>query len=212
MALLYRALAIGTIGVVAPTTSVCAVGIPVLAGLALGDRPGAQVGAGIALAIVAIVLLGQESTHPEHPAPKPMQAGLPAGMWHALGSGVAIGLFFLLLARASPDAGLWPLVAARVAGIPFFAAIVLARGASFGMPRPILWLVIGGGALDMLANVLYLLATRYGDLSVAVTLVSLYPASTVLLARVVLRERLSRLQVIGMVGALVAVLLIVGGG
>ena len=212
VALLYRALAIGTMGVVAPTTSVCAVGIPVLAGLALGDRPGAQVGAGIALAIVAIVLLGQESTHPEHPAPKPIQAGLPAGMWHALGSGVAIGLFFLLLARASPEAGLWPLVAARVAGIPFFAAIVLARGASFRMPRPILWLVIGGGALDMLANVLYLLATRYGDLAVAVTLVSLYPASTVLLARVVLRERLSRLQMAGMVGALVAVLLIVGGG
>jgi len=66
--------------------------------------------------------------------------------------------------------------------------------------------------LDMLANVLYLLATRYGSLAIAVTLVSLYPASTVLLARVVLRERLSRLQMIGMAGALVAVLLIVRGG
>ena len=96
--------------------------------------------------------------------------------------------------------------------IPFFAAVVLASGASFRMPRPILWLVLGGGVLDMLANVLYLLATRYGDLAVAVTLVSLYPASTVALARVVLKERLSRLQVVGLVGALVAVLLIVGGG
>jgi drug/metabolite transporter (DMT)-like permease len=66
--------------------------------------------------------------------------------------------------------------------------------------------------LDMLANVLYLLATRYGSLAVAVTLVSLYPASTVALARLVLKERLSRLQLLGMVGALVAVLLIVQGG
>ena len=212
VALLYRALAIGTMGVVAPTTSVCAVGIPVLAGVALGDRPGALVAGGIVLAIVAIVLLGQESSHPEHPAPKPRHAGLPAGMWHALASGVAIGLFFLLLSRTRPEAGLWPLVAARVAGIPFFAAVVLASGASFRMPPPILWLVLGGGVLDMLANVLYLLATRYGDLAVAVTLVSLYPASTVALARVVLKERLSRLQVVGLVGALVAVLLIVGGG
>ena len=180
---------------------------------ALGDRPGALVGAGIALAIVAIVLLGQESAHPDHPAPKPRQAGLPAGMWHALASGVAIGCFFLLLARTRPEAGLWPLVAARVAGIPCFAAIVARqRRVVPDAARLACGWCIGGGVLDMLANVLYLLATRYGSLAVAVTLVSLYPASTVALARVVLKERLSRLQVLGMVGALVAVLLIVQGG
>jgi len=89
---------------------------------------------------------------------------------------------------------------------------VVATGASFRLPRGLAWLVIGGGVLDMLANVLYLVATRYGSLAVAVTLCSLYPASTVVLARVVLKERLSRLQVLGMAGALVAVLLIVGGG
>ena len=209
--LLYRALAIGTMGVVAPTTSVCAVVIPVLASVWRGERLPPLVGAGIALAVVAIVLLGQESAHPDHPAPRPPQYGLPSGMWHALASGVAIGFFFLLLANAKADAGLWPLVAARVAGIPCFAAIVVATGHSFKLPRGLGWLVIGGGVLDMLANVLYLLATRYGSLAVAVTLCSLYPASTVVLARVVLRERLSRLQVVGMVGALVAVLLIVQG-
>ena len=210
--LLYRALAIGTMGVVAPTTSVCAVVIPVLAGFARGEHLPAPVTTGIVLAVVAIVLLGQESAHPDHPAPRPPQYGLPSGMWHALASGVAIGFFFLLLANARSEAGLWPLVAARVAGIPVFAAIVVATGASFRLPRGLGWLVIGGGVLDMLANVLYLLATRYGSLAIAVTLVSLYPASTVLLARVVLRERLSRLQMIGMAGALVAVLLIVRGG
>jgi len=186
--------------------------IPVLAGFARGEHLPAPVTTGIVLAVVAIVLLGQESAHPDHPAPRPPQYGLPSGMWHALASGVAIGFFFLLLANARSEAGLWPLVAARVAGIPVFAAIVVATGASFRLPRGLGWLVIGGGVLDMLANVLYLLATRYGSLAIAVTLVSLYPASTVLLARVVLRERLSRLQMIGMAGALVAVLLIVRGG
>jgi drug/metabolite transporter (DMT)-like permease len=210
--LLYRALAIGTMGVVAPTTSVCAVVIPVLASLLRGERLPVLVGGGIALAVVAIVLLGQESAHPDHPAPRPPQYGLPSGMWHALASGVAIGFFFLLLANASAEAGLWPLVAARSAGVAIFAAIVVATGNSFRLPRGLTWLVIGGGVLDMLANVLYLLATRYGSLAVAVTLCSLYPASTVLLARVVLRERLSRLQLVGMIGALVAVVLIVRGG
>jgi drug/metabolite transporter (DMT)-like permease len=210
--LLYRALAIGTMGVVAPTTSVLAVLIPVLASVLRGEALPRLVGGGIALAVVAIVLLGQESAHPDHPAPRPPQYGLPSGMWHALASGVAIGFFFLLLANAKEEAGLWPLVAARIAGVPLFAAIVLATRAPFRLPSSLLGLVIGGGALDMLANVLYLLATRYGSLAVAVTLVSLYPASTVALARVALKERLSRLQVVGMAGALVAVVLIVQGG
>jgi drug/metabolite transporter (DMT)-like permease len=210
--LLYRALAIGTMGVVAPTTSVCAVVIPVLVGSLFGERPGTVVATGIALAIVAIVLLGQESTHPEHPASSPPRGGLPAGMWHALASGVAIGGFFLLVSQARTEAGLWPLVAARCAGVPFFAALAVTTGASFRLPRTLLVLLVAGGVLDMTANVLYLLATRYGDLAVAVTLSSLYPASTVALARVVLNERLSRSQIIGMVGALVAVVLIVSGG
>lgn len=210
--LLYRALAIGTMGVVAPTTSVCAVVIPVLASLVRGERLPWLVGAGILLAVVAIVLLGQESAHPDHPAPRPPQYGLPSGMWHALASGVAIGFFFLFLANAKADAGLWPLVAAKLAGVPCFAVIVVATRNSFRLPRGLAWLVIAGGVLDVLANVLYLLSTRYGSLAVAVTLSSLYPASTVLLARIVLRERLSRLQALGMVGALVAVVLIVRGG
>jgi drug/metabolite transporter (DMT)-like permease len=210
--LLYRALAIGTMGVVAPTTSVCAVVIPVLAGFLLGDRPGTLVVAGIALAVVAIVLLGQESTHPDHPASSPPRGGLPAGMWHALASGVAIGCFFLLISRARAEAGLWPLVAARAAGVPFFTVLAVATGAGFRMPPSLRAQLVFGGTLDMAANVLYLLATRYGDLAVAVTLSSLYPASTVALARVVLKERLSRLQVLGMVGALVAVVMIVRGG
>jgi drug/metabolite transporter (DMT)-like permease len=212
IALLYRALAIGTMGVVAPTTAVCAVALPVLVRVALGDRLPTLVAAGIVLALAAIVMLGQESTHPDPPAAPVSRAGVPAGLWLALASGVAIGLFFLLLSHARQESGLWPLVAARVAGVPCFAVIALTTTGSLRIAGGGVWLVIFGGTLDMLANVLYLLATRHGDLSVAVTLSSLYPASTVALARIVLKERLSMWQKIGIVGALVAVVLIVRGG
>ena len=80
------------------------------------------------------------------------------------------------------------------------------------MPRDIVLRAAAGGALDMVANALYLLATRRGTLSIVVTLVSLYPASTVVLARIVLGERLSRWQHAGIACALVAVGVIVGTG
>ena len=133
-------------------------------------------------------------------------------MPHALVSGVAIGLFFVVLAEARPESGLWPLVGARAGALPF---CVLA-GALVGqplrlVPRGAVLTATAAGIVDMTANVLYLLASRMGSLAVVVTLSSLYPASTVALARVVLGERLHRTQVIGLVCALVAVVLIVAG-
>jgi drug/metabolite transporter (DMT)-like permease len=213
VALLYRALAIGTMGVVAPITAVCAVIIPVLASLVRGVRPGAVVLGGIGLALVAIVLVSQQ------PAAGPVQvspvdtSGLPAGVVHALFSGVAIGVFFLLLAEARPESGMWPLVGARAAAVPACVLVALAEGVSMRrlLVRP-LTTAAAAGVVDMTANVLYLVASRMGDLPVAVTLASLYPGSTVILARVVLGERLHRLQLIGMLCAMAAVALIVAGG
>jgi drug/metabolite transporter (DMT)-like permease len=80
---------------------------------------------------------------------------------------------------------------------------------SFQLPRMLLLLAVVGGVLDVVANGLYLLSTHSGSLPVVVTLASLYPASTVLLARFVLKERLNALQVIGVITALVAITLIV---
>jgi drug/metabolite transporter (DMT)-like permease len=124
-------------------------------------------------------------------------------------SGVAIGLFFLTLARTAPEAGLWPLVTARAVSVSLFLAAALATGSTLKMAQRPLAVVVACGVLDMGANALYVLATQRGMLSIVVTLASLYPASTVVLARVVLGERLTSRQAVGMVSALAAVVLIV---
>jgi drug/metabolite transporter (DMT)-like permease len=212
VALLYRALAIGTMAVVAPTTAVCAVAIPVLAGVALGERPPAITIAGIGLALVSIVLVSQQRG--EAPAHDGRRGGtaLPPGLGLALLSGVAIGLFFLSLARTAVTAGLWPLLVARSVSLVLFGTIATAGRMPVRMARPVLLIAMACGVLDMAANALYLIAVREGPLMAVVTLSSLYPASTVALAGVVLRERLDRAQVAGIACALVAVLLIVSPG
>jgi drug/metabolite transporter (DMT)-like permease len=202
--LLYRALAVGRMAVVAPTTAVCAVIIPALAGFVGGERLSAVTVAGIGLALIAIVLVGQTRDHEVDVAPR-------RGIGIALLSGAAIGLFYLALARTSPAAGLWPLLAARATSTVLFGIVALAGGHSLRLERPVLRTVLAGGALDMIANALYVAASRGGPLSVVVTLSSLYPASTVVLARVVLGERLSPLQIAGVGCALVAVAMIVSG-
>jgi drug/metabolite transporter (DMT)-like permease len=133
------------------------------------------------------------------------------GIGIALASGVAIGFFFLALARTESAAGMWPLVAARAVSVTLFGAIALARGIPLRMTGAVTRIAIGAGAVDMAANALYLIATRSAALSVVVTLASLYPASTVLLARIVLGERLNRWQIAGVTCALIAIALIVGG-
>lgn len=207
VALLYRALAIGTMSVVAPTTAVCAVVIPVAAAMVLGDRPPVVSLAGIGVALVAIVLVSQARAAAAIPHQRPATRALLM----AMASGVAIGVFYLALARTSPDAGLWPLLAARGASTLLFAGMVFRSGrGGLGMPWRVLPMAIGCGVLDMAANALYLLATRRGALSIVVTLASLYPASTVVLARFFLHERLSRLQIAGVAACLAAIVLIVG--
>jgi drug/metabolite transporter (DMT)-like permease len=209
VALLYRALAIGIMAVVAPTTAVCAVIIPVLFAVVSGERPGALAIGGIALAIVGIVLVSQ-SDHPESERPERDGRAFSGPAFSlALLSGIVIGLFFVALAQTQEEAGLWPLIAARIASVALFAAMALAASQSLRVPAGVLGLVIAGGVLDMLANLLYLIATRSGPLSVVVTLASLYPASTVLLARLVLHERLRPRQWVGVVCALIAVVAIV---
>ena len=200
--LLYRALAIGTMAVVAPTTAVCAVLIPVAAETIAGERLGGRTFVGIVLALVAIVLVSQQSGADQ-------RSTRHKGLGLAVLSGVAIGFFFLALARTDAAAGLWPLVAARAVSVSLFLGLAVAHRQSLRMAARPLAIVVACGVVDMAANALYILATRRGALSAIVTLASLYPASTVLLARVVLGERLSWRQAAGIVSALVAVVLIV---
>ena len=205
--LLYRALAIGTMAVVAPITAVTAVVIPVVVSLLFGQRPEDQALAGIVVAPVSIVLVsGQEGA-------RPADGGrLPPGVGTALGSGVAIGFLFLMLGQTGTASGLWPVVAARSVSVVLVGTIAIAGRQTIRMPGRVAALTVGAGVIDAVANALYVLAAQQGPLAVVVTLASLYPASTVLLARVVLRERLSPRQTAGVVLALAAVVLIVSAG
>jgi len=206
VALLYRALAMGTMSVVAPITAVTAVTLPVVTSIALGERPGWIPVMGIALGIASIVLISRQTAHPPL-SPSAHRSGIRP----ALLAGIGVGIFLLALAQTRREAGLWPLFTDRIASVAFFAIVAVVTRRSVRMPLNLAALAIGGGALDMIANALYLLAVRIGPLSAVVTLSSLYPASTVLLARAVLGERLSVWQTTGVVTALVAVGLIVSG-
>jgi drug/metabolite transporter (DMT)-like permease len=132
------------------------------------------------------------------------------GILGGLGSGVLFGAFFIALDATPPDSGMWPLVGARVASA--LGALVLLRIVSRpAHPGPALPHIIASGALDVTANVLFLLATRGGLLSISALLSSLYPVVALLLARQVLRDRLHPVQASGVVGSLCAMALLVAG-
>lgn len=208
VALLYYGLAVAPMAIVAPVTAVSAVLVPVFVGVAAGETLSRQTLAGIALAAVAIALVGQGASNESSNAGGD---GVLRGIRIALPAGLVIGFFLVALQRTPPSAGLWPLVAARVVSIALFSAGAAVARHSIAMPRRVRLTAVAGGSLDMLANVLYLIAVRQGQLSVIATLSSLYPASTVLLARIVLGERLTSVQTAGIGGALTAIVLIVAG-
>jgi drug/metabolite transporter (DMT)-like permease len=227
--LLYRGLAEGPMNVVAPLTALTSAGVPVLAGTLLGERPSAAAWLGIGLAVVAGVLVGVTAGPSELPDPDDPSAARPArparrvarGVALALFAGACFGGFFVLIAQAAPTAGLWPVATARVSG-SLVAALVLVTvvraarsasesGAAGSVRRPGWWLAAACGVLDATANAVYLLAVQHGELSVVGGVVALYPASTVLLARVWHGERIGRVQRVGLALAVPA-LLLVGGG
>lgn len=196
--LLYQALAIGPMSVVAPVTALLAAAVPVVAGVASGERPGLGATVGMGMALVAIVLVSAEGGGSLRPADR-------RGVNYAMGSGLGFGLFFVALSYTGDDAGVWPLVAARLASVTVMVVLALAGRVdatiAAGPGRP---LTAAAGALDVLANVLYLLAVRRGLLSVVSVLSSLYPVSTIILARVVLGERFIAIQRVGMALAISA--------
>jgi drug/metabolite transporter (DMT)-like permease len=199
----FRTLARGVMSVVAPVTAVTAAAVPVLVGLLSGNSIGTWAGLGIALALLAVVLVSAES------GLSALRAARPAALGPALLAGSMFGLFFVLLDRTSEEAGLTPLVTARVASVALVAVIALGGGQSLRVTRAALPLVAASGVGDMTANALFLLATQAdGQLAITGVLASLYPVSTVVLAQVVLRERLAGAQVAGLLAAGAAVVLI----
>jgi drug/metabolite transporter (DMT)-like permease len=208
IAMLYRGLAIGTMGVVSPLSAVLGATIPMLFGIAVhGERPSWPAYAGIAAALIAVVCVSAAGDQPDgtrHVATPRQWFGLPAGVPEALLAGLAFGAFFIALAQTRANAGMYPLLAARITSV----VILGVGGAAFGgagslsIPRATLPLVLVCGALDMIANILYVLAAHTGLLAIVAVLTSLYPAATVCLAGIVLRERLRALQWAGVALAL----------
>jgi drug/metabolite transporter (DMT)-like permease len=207
VALLYYGLAVGRVSVVAPVTAVCAITIPVVVAMALGERPGLVPISGIALAILSVGLISRQG-EPEGASSPGTIAKRDRSIAIALASGVAIGAFLVCLARAGTRSGLWPLLVARVASTVALAAAARLARVRLAVPRAVLPLVLACGAIDVLANALYLIAAGNGPLGLVATLASLYPASTVLLARLVLGERLRPVQSLGLACAAVAIVMI----
>lgn len=201
MVFLFRGLATGRMAVVAPLSAVVGAVVPVAVGLALGERPSVSAWAGVALAAPAIALVSSPG--------KGAGTG-PGRAWLGVASGVAFGMFFVFITRTTPTSGLWPLAILRAASLIFVAAIARLRGASMGAPGRVRPALVAVGVGDMGANILFLLGARSGLLSLVAVVAGLYPAFTVLLARLVLGERIRRLQVIGLVLALAVVALIAG--
>jgi drug/metabolite transporter (DMT)-like permease len=216
LGLLYHGLATGRMSVVAPITAVVAAIVPLAWGLADGERPSAVALAGVAVALLAVGLISGAPPHADHQDDdaRPLRSVVgPAVL-----SGLGFGAIFILLANTSDDAGLWPLVVARPVAVSLTVSAVLVAGAVAGGPRATLtparaaWpFVAGAGVLDITANVCYLAASRTGLLSIVAVLSSLYPAATVVLARVLLGERLHRVQVIGLVLATAGVVAMAAG-
>jgi len=203
----YAALGAGPISVVSPLTAILVAAIPVGVGLMMGERPGFIAAIGVVLALIAVVLVSREATD-EDVTPHRFTAKVA---WLTVGSGLAFGLNFVLISQAPVEAKLWPLVFARVSA----SALVIVIAAMSSNLRPPtgtpLRLAVLAAVLDTGANVAMLLALQASLLSLAGVLMSLYPAATVLLAIVVLRERVTRWQTIGMVLALASVAMIAAG-
>ena len=210
----YVGLAAGPMSVVAPVSGLVATVLPVAVALAEGERPGVGVYAGALLCLVAIVLASSASETDE--ADEADGTGLarpPRRVARAIAygtaSGVSFGLFFLLIRNAGQSGEVWPVAAGRIGelAVVLAAAAVLRpglRGLRGGLPLA----AVSAGVIDVVANLCYVAATRIGAFGLAVVLASLYPGVTVLLARVVLGERLRWIQRAGLGLAAIGILLV----
>ena len=201
----YAAVSAGPISVVSPLAAVLNAAVPVAVGVALGERPGETASVGVVLAMFAVILVSRESPADEDVRTHRFTSKVA---WLTVGSGVAFGLDFVLLHQAPAECRLWPLFFARAAAtVLVFAVAGMSNNLQLPSRTP-LRLAVAAALLDTCANITMLLAIQKWLLSLASILISLYPATTVILAIIVLRERLTRWQALGMILAAVSVSMI----
>jgi drug/metabolite transporter (DMT)-like permease len=199
--LLYHGLASGAMTVVAPITAVTAAALPLVIGLFIDRIPGPLALSGAVLAVISIGLVSA--------GPSRERQGVTRRLLGvALAAGAMFGVFFTLLGQVRPGSGMWPLVAVRTGSLVLGFAICAVSRVSLRLPRKTLPWAVPAGVFDIIANALYLAAAQAGPLSIVAPVAALYPASTVLLAMAVERERVRPTQLAGLGLAASALVLI----
>jgi drug/metabolite transporter (DMT)-like permease len=204
LAALYRGLAVGSMSVVAPISATAAV-VPVVAGVVTGERPSAVQGAGIGLALAGVVLASRDRDASGR------GRGVATGVGLALVAALSFGILLVALDAASEGDALWGTLAMRTTSFGVLAATAAVLRAHVSPGRADLPTLLAVGLLDTAGNALFALASTESLLSVAAVLAQVYPVVTVILARVILGERIARPQQVGVAGALVGVTLITAG-
>ncbi|MBC7518371.1 MAG: DMT family transporter [Microbacteriaceae bacterium] len=202
--LLYACLAIGPMSTLSPITALVAAVVPIIVALATGEKLAALGLAGLAVALIAVVLIGFV------PDKNAQRASLKAILM-AIGSGTLIGSYLILIHRTPKDSGIIPLVADLASGTVVTALVMLVLYFARPTSRPValpwragLWFAIWCGVTQTVGNIFIVIGLHIGSLSVMAVLNALYPAGTIILAGFVLKERVTPLQWVGLVLAIVA--------
>ena len=208
--LLYACLARGPMSILSPTTAILSALVPMTWGFAIGEQLSFWTYPALALALVAVVLVG---IVPDESAARPTVSALLM----AIGSGVLIGAFYIFIDLAPDDSGITSLVANRMVQTVLVLAILLVfiplRGARALVKNPgeatmpwgrLVWVMVAGGVFDAVANIAVLFGLRVGGIAVVSVLTALYPAGTIALASILLHERIQKVQWVGLVLALTA--------
>jgi drug/metabolite transporter (DMT)-like permease len=199
---LYRGLAVGRMGVVAPVTGVLVAVIPVVTGMVLDGVPSALVVVGIVLAIVSVAVVARVPGAATEAS---------SGLWWGIAAGLTLGVFTVTFSRVTNGLVFGPLALMKIVeGLALYAAIVVGHQ-PWRVPRTLWPMLIAVGVLDMGATAAYLAATQAGPLAIAGVLSALYPVMTVVLAATILRERVTRVHALGIVAAAAAIALIASG-
>ncbi len=207
---LYGGLAGGRMGVVAPISGVLSAVVPVMAGLVLQGVPGPGVLIGITLAVVAVVLVSAAPEADGGPSVGPIAriAGIPRDAVIGVVAGIALGLLNLTLSRLPEASVFGPLVLVRLVEAAVIGTVLVAIRRPWRLRRSIWPLVVLVGGLDMAGNALFVFAAHLGRLDVAAVLSSLYPVATLVLAALVLKERVAGVHALGVAAAIAAIVLV----
>jgi drug/metabolite transporter (DMT)-like permease len=208
LAAFYRGLVVGAMGVVAPISATAAA-IPVAVGLAGGERPSTLQVVGMLVVLVGVVLASREAGGTVGADGRSARVAAGAGL--ALVAALGFGTFFVVVDYASEADPLWTILAARATGVVLLSTLLAAGRRRVVLDRHDAPGLIAIGAFDVAANTMFALASTQGLLSVVAVLASLYPVATIILARVVLGERVRAVQRTGALGALAGVVLITAG-